>query len=249
MSQDTKNEYNIENEKDYILLMKSGMMWVFHPELTGQWSVDKITILGEKSEERMKAIGQNGNDGLHYSEKSDTNSLQDTTDHSTDALSYVHNTTFKAGPFPADNGFQKIGSAGGYVQEGDSGQTDLTDPNSSYPNLVGVPFIEKVYADWGKLNDAPPITDNSEPKEDKFGPVLESIKSLLDYKNEKYGNSALEPMDIFQGKCKVGQRLDDKLARVKNGDVLKKNDVADLIGYLTLVCVEKGWNNFDEFKD
>ena len=61
-----KNEYNIENEHDYILLMKSGMMFVFHPELTGEWSVDKITILGEKSEERMKAIGQNGNDGLHY---------------------------------------------------------------------------------------------------------------------------------------------------------------------------------------
>ena len=84
---------------------------------------------------------------------------------------------------------------------------------------------------------------------DKFGKVLSSIKSLLDYKNSKYGNSALEPMDIFQGKCKVGQRLDDKLARVKNAEVLKKNDVADIIGYLTLVCVEKGWENFDEFKD
>ena len=82
MSQDTKNEYNIENEKDYILLMKSGMMWVFHPELTGQWSVDKITILGEKSEERMKAIGQNGNDGLHYS-----------TNENHSAGGYVKNTT------------------------------------------------------------------------------------------------------------------------------------------------------------
>jgi hypothetical protein len=93
-----------------------------------------------------------------------------------------------------------------------------------------------------------PSFENNE-QYDKFGKVLGSIKSLLDYKNSKYGNSALEPMDIFQGKCKVGQRLDDKLARVKNAEVLKKNDVADIIGYLTLVCVENGWENFDEFKD
>ena len=88
--------------------------------------------------------------------------------------------------------------------------------------------------------------DNSQPD---FKKVTDSIADLLKYKNIKYGNSALEPMDIFQGKCKVGQRLDDKLARVKNGDSLKKNDVADLIGYLTLVCVEKKWDNFDEFMD
>tara|TARA_R110002050_G_scaffold37987_2_gene94044 strand:+ start:1136 stop:1396 length:261 start_codon:yes stop_codon:yes gene_type:complete len=82
-----------------------------------------------------------------------------------------------------------------------------------------------------------------------FKETLESINSLLEYKNQKYGNAALEPLKIFQGKCKVGQRLDDKLARVKNADRLKKNDIADLIGYLTLVCVENGWDNFDEFKD
>ena len=84
----------------------------------------------------------------------------------------------------------------------------------------------------------------------KFKKTLDSINSLLEYKNEKYGNAALEPLCIFEGKCKVGQRLDDKLARIKNSkDDLKKNDVADLIGYLTLVCVENGWDNFDEFKD
>ena len=84
----------------------------------------------------------------------------------------------------------------------------------------------------------------------KFKKTLDSINSLLEYKNEKYGNAALEPLEIFEGKCKVGQRLDDKLARIKNSkEDLKKNDVADLIGYLTLVCVENGWDNFDEFKD
>lgn len=83
----------------------------------------------------------------------------------------------------------------------------------------------------------------------EFKKTLDSINSLLEYKNKKYGNAALEPLNIFQGKCKVGQRLDDKLARVKNSEGLKKNDIADLIGYLTLVCVENGWDNFDEFMD
>ena len=87
-------------------------------------------------------------------------------------------------------------------------------------------------------------------EEGKFKETLLSLNSLLDYKNKKYGNAALEPLEIFEGKCKVGQRLDDKLARIKNSEKqLQKNDVADLIGYLTLVCVENGWNNFDEFKD
>ena len=82
-----------------------------------------------------------------------------------------------------------------------------------------------------------------------FKKITDSIADLLLYKNIKYGNAALEPMDIFQGKCKVGQRLDDKIARVKNNAELQKNDIADLIGYLALVCVEKKWNNFDEFMD
>lgn len=82
-----------------------------------------------------------------------------------------------------------------------------------------------------------------------FKRITDSVASLLEFKNKKYGNSALDPLNIFSGKCKVGQRLDDKLARVKNNDTLQKNDVADLIGYLVLVCKENNWTNFDEFKD
>lgn len=82
-----------------------------------------------------------------------------------------------------------------------------------------------------------------------FDKTLSSLADLLKYKNEKYGNSALEPLQIFGNKCKVGTRLDDKLARVKNSTELKKNDIADLIGYLTLICVENNWDNFEEFKD
>jgi hypothetical protein len=82
-----------------------------------------------------------------------------------------------------------------------------------------------------------------------FSETLNNLADLLKYKNTKYGNSALEPLEIFGNKCKVGTRLDDKISRVKNSNELKKNDIADLIGYLTLICVENNWSNFDEFKD
>src|SRR5690606_27995070 len=82
-----------------------------------------------------------------------------------------------------------------------------------------------------------------------FREIANGIADLLEYKNKQYGNSALEPLEIFANKCKVGQRLDDKLKRVQNSDELRKNDIADLIGYLILTCEEKGWTNFDELKD
>ena len=108
---------------------------------------------------------------------------------------------------------------------------------------------------WNKLDYefeiilAPEFEEIPVPVEDKFGNIFKSLNNLMDYKNEKYGNAALEPLNIFQGKTSLGQRLDDKVARVKNSDTLRKNDVGDLIGYLVLVCKEKGWENFDEFQD
>lgn len=83
----------------------------------------------------------------------------------------------------------------------------------------------------------------------EFKSLLDSLNDLLVYKNKKYGNVALQPLDIFSKYGGIGQRLDDKLARVKNGETLRKNDVCDLIGYLVLLCKEHGWENFDEFKD
>ena len=105
----------------------------------------------------------------------------------------------------------------------------------------------------GTSKNNPPInkflSELENDTQNVFDKTLSNLADLLKYKNEKYGNSALEPLLIFGNKCKVGTRLDDKLARVKNSTELKKNDVADLIGYLTLICVENNWSNFDEFKD
>lgn len=51
----------------------------------------------------------------------------------------------------------------------------------------------------------------------------------------------------------IRQRLDDKLKRIKTSTYSNlepnKNDIFDLIGYLTLLCVEKGWDNFEDLLD
>jgi len=81
--------------------------------------------------------------------------------------------------------------------------------------------------------------------------ILSSIKSVLLEKNKRYGNAALDPLQIFSKheETGIGQRLDDKLARIKNSDVLRKNDVFDLLGYIILLCIKKTWTNFNELID
>ena len=82
--------------------------------------------------------------------------------------------------------------------------------------------------------------------------TLLGMNRLLQEKNKRYGNSALVPLKIFSKQSAENSiciRLDDKLSRIKNGDELRKNDVADMIGYLVLLCVAKGWTSFDELID
>jgi len=87
---------------------------------------------------------------------------------------------------------------------------------------------------------------------DEINKVCDSMKDLLIHKNSNYGNSALKPLNPFSkldADNSICIRLDDKLARVKNSNELRKNDVSDLIGYLVLLCISKGWTDFSEFKD
>ncbi len=72
--------------------------------------------------------------------------------------------------------------------------------------------------------------------------VLEEIRDLLIAKNQKYGNSALEPLGVFsQLSAKEGLlvRIDDKLKRIKNGSLQKDDEdvINDLIGYLVLLKI------------
>jgi hypothetical protein len=82
--------------------------------------------------------------------------------------------------------------------------------------------------------------------------VLQEIEDLLVAKNEKYGNSALEPLGVFsQLSAKQGLlvRIDDKLKRIKNGSLDKDDEdvVNDLIGYLVLLKIHANREqSFDE---
>jgi hypothetical protein len=106
-------------------------------------------------------------------------------------------------------------------------------------------YFQTVQEEYGK----------SEDKFDGTVKIMETfsnLSNLLVYKNTLYGNSGLQPINVFsKANAETGllQRLDDKIARVQNSPELRKNDVADIIGYLVLICVSKGWTNFDEFKD
>lgn len=75
--------------------------------------------------------------------------------------------------------------------------------------------------------------------------ITEGMRDLLLYKNRKYGNSALNPKGIFYKGDSTNSiliRLDDKLGRVINNPDEKPriNDVADIIGYCTLLLISMG---------
>ena len=68
------------------------------------------------------------------------------------------------------------------------------------------------------------------------------LEDLLLYKNEKYGNSALEPLNVFsQANAVAGikMRIDDKLKRIKNAGLCDATEdtLQDLAGYLILLMI------------
>jgi len=91
---------------------------------------------------------------------------------------------------------------------------------------------------------------------EKITKTCDSIARLLVGKNQRYGNSALEPIRVFSNvDADVGLlvRLDDKLSRIKyassNHKPLRRNDIVDMTGYLILYCVKQGWTDFDDLID
>ena len=90
----------------------------------------------------------------------------------------------------------------------------------------------------------------------KITELLDGMKDLLLYKNQKYGDSAINPKKIFYKGDSTNSiliRLDDKLGRViSNPDEKPRvNDVADIIGYCTLLLISMGVTPEDiaKFKD
>lgn len=76
----------------------------------------------------------------------------------------------------------------------------------------------------------------------KVSEVLEEIKDLLISKNQKYGNSAIEPLGVFSDLSPeegIRIRIDDKLKRIKNGSLDHDDEdvINDLIGYLVILKI------------
>ena len=78
------------------------------------------------------------------------------------------------------------------------------------------------------------------PFNEELDIVVKQITNLLKEKNKAYGNTALNPTNIFSrlnASEAICARLDDKLARIKNKGINDKTEdtVDDLIGYLLLL--------------
>lgn len=93
-----------------------------------------------------------------------------------------------------------------------------------------------------------PIFDNGifTDTQKKIKEICDEIAKLLIDKNKKYGNSALEPKNIFykgNAENSILIRLDDKIGRIINSnDGIRTNDIVDIIGYLVLLLISKNIN-------
>lgn len=85
--------------------------------------------------------------------------------------------------------------------------------------------------------------------EEDFDKLFDNFKKMLIEKNKRYGNSALEPINIFSktgASNQICNRIDDKISRIQVSDELRKNDICDLFGYLALLMMQKNWLEFDD---
>ena len=88
------------------------------------------------------------------------------------------------------------------------------------------------------------------PTQRKIAELTEAMWDLLLYKNQKYGDSALNPKKIFykgDARNSILIRLDDKLGRIMTNtdNTPRINDVADIIGYCTLLLISMGVTQTD----
>ena len=72
---------------------------------------------------------------------------------------------------------------------------------------------------------------------------LAVIEAMLIDKNQRYGNSALDPLRIFSRADTAEQirvRIDDKLSRIRNQTTDDEDAELDLAGYLVLYLMARG---------
>jgi len=90
-------------------------------------------------------------------------------------------------------------------------------------------------------------------RNEEIDSVFNGLRDLVKEKNKRYGDSALSPVATFATDIRPGYairvRLDDKLARIRNSGQMRKNDIADIMGYLALICVSEHWLDFSDLLD
>lgn len=77
---------------------------------------------------------------------------------------------------------------------------------------------------------------------DKIKKHCKALEELLLYKNQKYGDAALEPLKVFSNANAVTGikvRIDDKLKRIQNAGLCDATEdtLQDLAGYLILLMI------------
>jgi hypothetical protein len=88
--------------------------------------------------------------------------------------------------------------------------------------------------------------------QEKIDQVCSNFATFLKEKNKRYGDAAINPIKIFSKSdsgSQICNRLDDKLMRIKNSTELRKNDVADVLGYCILLLIERDWIEFEDLLD
>ena len=80
--------------------------------------------------------------------------------------------------------------------------------------------------------------------ESKIKSKCKKIEKLLLSKNAAYGNSALEPLNVFSkanAEAGIKMRIDDKLKRIQNAGLVDATEdtLQDLAGYLILLMIAK----------
>lgn len=132
------------------------------------------------------------------------------------------------------------------------------------PNKIGFTADVKIpKRAKGKINNGhgnicfeyPPLfSETLTESQEKIVEICDSIKDLLLYKNKKYGDSALNPNNIFykgDSTNSIKIRLDDKIGRIKNCEETRINDVADVVGYgiLLMASMKVTKDDIAKFKD
>ena len=115
-------------------------------------------------------------------------------------------------------------------------------------NSVEFPFIDP--SKYSVTKNGNVVKKTANETQQKIKDILSGMTDLLLYKNRKYGDSAVNPKKIFykgDSTNSVLIRLDDKIGRIMSNTEEKPrvNDVADIIGYCTLLLVSMGVTSED----